>query len=93
MNNFLNTQTNIMSLQFGRDKCVKLHIGKTKNHDVFTECKVYAWKDGIVKHEDGHKELEDVYIGKEVMRNVEYKWLYPCFIRRRKKMPFQQTMI
>ena len=30
MNNFLNTQTNIMSLQFGRDKCVKLLLAKQK---------------------------------------------------------------
>ena len=29
MNNFLNTHTNIMGLQFGRDKCVKLHVGKS----------------------------------------------------------------
>ena len=28
--NFLNTDTNIMGLQFGRDKCVKLNVGKTK---------------------------------------------------------------
>ena len=28
MNNFINTRTNIMGLQFGRDKCVKMHIGK-----------------------------------------------------------------
>ena len=28
MNNFLNTRTNIMGLQFGSDKCEKMHIGK-----------------------------------------------------------------
>ena len=25
---FINTQTNIMGLQFGKDKCIKMHIGK-----------------------------------------------------------------
>ena len=28
MNNFLNTRTQIMGLQFGSEKCEKLHIGK-----------------------------------------------------------------
>ena len=28
MNEFLNTRTNLMSLQFGNDKCVKMHVGK-----------------------------------------------------------------
>ena len=42
MNNFLNNHTNIMGLQFGRDKCVKLHIGKTRQKDVCPECKVDA---------------------------------------------------
>ena len=73
MKHFLNTQTNIMSLQFGRDKCVKLHVDKTKNRDVCTEYKFDAWKDEIVKHEDGHEELNYVYLNKEVMRSVENK--------------------
>ena len=30
MNNFLNTRTNIMKLQFGSDKCEKVHIGRKK---------------------------------------------------------------
>ena len=73
MNNFLNNHTNIMGLQFGRDKCVKLHIGKTRQKDVCPECKVNAWKDEIVKHESGLEELSDKYIGKEVMKDVPQK--------------------
>ena len=31
MNEFLNEQTNRMQLQFGSDKCVKMHVGKKHN--------------------------------------------------------------
>ena len=31
MNTFLNTRTNIMILQFGCEKCEKMHVGKTQN--------------------------------------------------------------
>ena len=70
---FLNTHTNIMFLQLGRDKCVKLHVGKTKQMDICPDCKVDAWKAGIVRHEDGHEGLSDTYLGKGVMKNVENK--------------------
>ena len=33
MNSFLNTRKNIMNLQFGRDTCVKMIIGKKHNID------------------------------------------------------------
>ena len=62
-----------MGLQFGRDKCVKLHIGRTKQKDVCSECKVDAWKDELVKHESGHEELCDRYLGREVMKDVQQK--------------------
>ena len=72
-NNFLNTHTNIMGLQFGRDKCVKMHVGKTRQNNICTDCKVDAWKDVLLKHEDGHEELKDTYLGEEVMKNVNNK--------------------
>ena len=69
MNSFMNTQTNIMGLQFGRDKCEKLHIGKKKrNLDICINSKVDVWEDII-----NNDELIDKYIGKEVMKNVEEK--------------------
>ena len=57
-NSLINTRTNIMGLQFGRDKCVKMHIGKTLNKDICTDCKVDAWKDKLIV-QDGHDKLED----------------------------------
>ena len=69
MNTFLNTQTNFMGLQFGRDKCQKMHIGKKqRNSDICKDGKVDAWEDVI-----NNGELIDKYVGKEAMRNVEDK--------------------
>ena len=69
MNMFMNTQTNLMGLQYGRDKCVKMHLGKrTRNLDICIDSKVDAWED-IIEND----ELVDKYIGKEVMNNVTEK--------------------
>ena len=69
MNAFMNTQTNLMGLQFGRDKCQSMHIGKRhRNSDICKDSKVDAWEDIVVKDE-----LIDKYVGKEVMKRVEEK--------------------
>ena len=65
----LNTCTNIMCLQFGRDKCVKMHIGKRHNSDICPELKIDAW-DEVVENHDGKQYLQDKHIGKEAMKNV-----------------------
>ena len=62
-----------MSLQFGRDKCEKMHIGKVKNGDICVDFKVDAWKDKVVSNSEGKSELEDIYLGKEIMKNVTDK--------------------
>ena len=76
MNNFLNKHTNIMGLQFGRDKCVKLHVGKLKHKHGCNECKVDAWEDKIVEHKGGQEKIIDADIGKEIRKNVETKKVF-----------------
>ena len=45
MNNFLNTRTKIMGLQFGSQKCEKMHIGKKRfNSDICVNFEVDIWK-------------------------------------------------
>ena len=59
------SRSNIMGLQFGRDKCEKMHVGKKKrNLDICVDGKVDAWKDKIIKDNLGHDMLVDEYIGK-----------------------------
>ena len=75
MNAFMNTQTNLMGLQFGRDKCQTMHIGRRPRKSAFCkDSKFDAWEDIVVKDE-----LIDKYVGKEVMKRVEEKnipWKY-----------------
>ena len=70
MNSFINTRTNIMGLQFGRDKCVKMHVGKKHNTNICSNCKVDAWRDIVVTNEKGKEELRDQYVGEEEMKVV-----------------------
>ena len=80
MNSFINTRSNIMGLQFGRDKCVKMHYGKKHNIDVCSNCKVDAWRDRVVTNETGKEELIDEYVGEENMKLVnEKKYLGDIF--------------
>ena len=58
-----------MCIQFGRDKCVKMHIGKRHNSDICPELKIDAW-DEVVENHDGKQYLQDKHIGKEAMKNV-----------------------
>ena len=73
ISNLINTQTNIMKLQFGADKCVKLHVGKTHNTDKCAKPKVDVWKDVIKTNDDGRDELVDEYGGKTEIKEVKDK--------------------
>ena len=62
-----------MGFQFGRDKCVKLHVAKSKHKHGCNECKGDAWEDLILEHKGGQEKSIDAYIGKKLMKNVETK--------------------
>ena len=61
-----------MCLQFGRDKCVKMHIGKRHNSDICPEVKVDTWDEVVINHEGKH-EVQDQYIGREALKSVKDK--------------------
>ena len=73
MNDLINTQTNIMGLQFGKDKCIKMHIGRQHNIFICSDCHVDAWVDKLVLNKDGHEHLKDEYGGMVTMKNVYEK--------------------
>ena len=73
VNELINTNTNIMGLQFGREKCVKMHIGKKLNSEICPKVKVDSWKDNSVQNIEGKYELKDTYDGKEIMKHVRDK--------------------
>ena len=75
-----NTQTNIMGLQFGKDKCIKMHIGRKHNIYICSDCHVDAWVDKLVVGEDGQEYLKDEYFGRVPMKNAyEKKYLGDIF--------------
>ena len=73
MNTFINTRSNVMGLQFGRDKCVQMHIGKRQNSNICSNCKVSAWTERVLTSHEGKHQLQDQYIGEEVMKQVQEK--------------------
>ena len=73
MNEFLNMRTNLMNLQFGIDKCVKMDVWKTHNQNICLDLEVDAWKEELVEKSDGQKVLEDRFVGREKMKDVKEK--------------------
>ena len=55
INQFLNTQTQLMNLQFGSSKCEKMHVGKNSNQDVCSTLEVEEWECDVVESENGEK--------------------------------------
>ena len=72
MNTFLNTRTNLMNLQFGSEKCVRMHIGK-EHHQICSDLTVDAWREEVTEDQNGIKFIEDKYNGKETMQSVTEK--------------------
>ena len=60
----------MMNLQFGSDKCVRIHIGKT--HSICVDLEVDAWKEELVIKRDGTKKLEDKFVGREKIPSRHY---------------------
>ena len=76
MNMFLNTRTNIMNLQFGSDKCDKMHIGKQHKKYICPALSVDSWKEVLEENDKNQKILKDSYDGKKEMKDVlEKKYL------------------
>ena len=76
MNTMINTCANIMGLQFGSDKCLKLHIGKNHNPDICGKGKVDVWKQKDTKTENGDEIFVDKHDGKiEIKTKNEKKYL------------------
>ena len=72
MNTFLNTHTKLMNLQFGSEKCSKMHIGKHMNRDICPQLSVEAWENKIVQYQ-GTNILKDTYIGNIFMQTLSEK--------------------
>ena len=55
----LSTWTSKMGLQFGINKCVRMHIGKTHNMDLCCNGEVDSWEQDVITEKGGKKYLEE----------------------------------
>ena len=68
MNTFINYKTNSKKLQFGTNKCKKIHVGKIKEEFKCRPVAVDNWEEVKVKDEQTTKlTLEDHYVGQDEM--------------------------
>ena len=77
INSYLNCKTNTKKLQFGINKCKKMHIGKEHQEYKCQPLFVDSWREIEKKNEkDGDIEINDEYIGEEVVEDIsEEKYL------------------
>ena len=70
-NAYINTKSNLKKLQFGTDKCHKMHVGKTKIEEICPDLFVDEWKMNEVSEvETGESILEDEHAGLTKMKEV-----------------------
>ena len=74
-----------MNLQYGCDKCEKLHIGKKQNEDICQTITIDLWGKKVVQNKSGFKEIIDVFKGKEALSEVfEKKYLGDVIAKKAK---------
>ena len=76
-NSYINAKSNLKKLQFGTDKCHKMHVGRKKVNGVCPDIYVDGWKVKEVSEvETGESTLLDEFDGQEKMDEVsEEKYL------------------
>ena len=71
LNSYLTCKTNMKKLQFGAEKCKKMHIGRKheefKCHSIFVD----KWRETEKKNNVGKEIIEDVCVGKVQMEESE----------------------
>ena len=72
MNAFINHKTNIKKLQFGVDKCKKIHIGRTKENHKCQDLYVDGWKiKNVTNVEKSNEERIETFEGAEAMETTD----------------------
>ena len=72
MNTYINFKTNNKKLQFGGDKCKKLHVGHLCEEYKCQDLSVDKWTEvEVTNDETGEVEMEDHYAGEHIMEEKE----------------------
>ena len=68
LNTFIRFKTNVKKLQFGIEKCKKMHVGKYCEEFKCRNLVVDSWKElEILDEETGIQKMKDIFTGKEIM--------------------------
>ena len=71
-NGFINLKTDIKKLQFGAQKCKKLHVGKVKEDFKCQSLKIDDWKEVELKNEEtGMDDIVDICEGEQTMEEKD----------------------
>ena len=71
MNAYLNTKTNIKKLQYGVEKCYKMHVGKHCNSEICPDLYVDGWKlEDVTDIETGLTSEVEEFSGQYEMKEV-----------------------
>ena len=72
MNAFINTKTSIKKLQYGVDKCFKMHVGKTCIEEICPDLHVDGWKLRMVDEiETGALKQVEEFTGSHAVKEVQ----------------------
>ena len=71
LNSFINGMTSMKKLQFGAEKCKKLHIGNERWEGQCQSLSVEKWTEVFVKNDYGEVEANDIFLGEHNMEITE----------------------
>ena len=72
INSYINTKAAIKKLQFGTEKCKKIHVGKMKEEHKCQTLFVDKWKENDDPNNESNEIIvEDVFNGEEIMEDTE----------------------
>ena len=76
-NSFINTKSNLKKLQFGTEKCHKMHVGKKGQPEICPDLFVDGWQlEEVTQIDTGEKVFKEVHVGSTKMDEViEEKYL------------------
>ena len=76
MNGFLNHKTSSKKLQFGVNKCKKMHVGRVGREYKCQDLKVDKWEEVKIKNDENIEIEEDIFVGEHKMEEKsEEKYL------------------
>ena len=76
MNAFINHKSSSKKLQFGVEKCKKMHVGRIKREYKCQDLKVDKWEEVRIKNDENIEIEEDLFVGEHKMEEkMEEKYL------------------